>query len=336
MVGFHNYLVTTGAVSGCAFTTSYPFHVFSNVYTANRVMAGIAFSNATISDPVATASRPGVCMTYARTDATTDMGNLNFCMTSDATNRALVLQLRNTGNVNLGTNANMLSRMNINTGTLESKICLFDAGSSTMSGFGCSANMFNFQMPSASYGYYFRYGGTNDTGTLMVQFRTATVNTVANTACLGIGLAGAPSFQLHLNVDSAYKPTTSTWSNTSDRRIKENIEEADLDLCLKNMKTLRLMRFRYKNEILADGVINDRNVLGWIAQDVENVFPRSVTTVNMYGISDLKNLNVDEINRTHYGATQKLIQKVETLESMVETLMNKINDLENEIKILKN
>jgi hypothetical protein len=212
-----------------------------------------------------------------------------------------------------------------------------------MCGIGINTNAFNFQIPSASYGYYWRYGGTNETGTLLFQCRTATINTVANTPCIGVGLVGAPAYQLHLNVDSAGKPSTTTWTVTSDERIKENIEFANIDLCYENMKKLPLKRFRWKDEVYEDGVINDRRVLGWIAQDVEQVFPKSVTKREMHGFEDCRDLNVDEINKSHYGATQKLIQKVETLEqentqlkSLLETVLLKLNTLENELKNIKN
>ena len=197
-----------------------------------------------------------------------------------------------------------------------------------MCGIGINTNTFNFQIPSASYGYFWRYGGTNETGTLMFQCRTATINTVANTPCIGVGLSGAPAYQLHLNVDSAGKPGTGgLWTVSSDERLKENIELADLELCYDNIKNLPLKRFRWKDETYTDEQISDRNVVGWIAQDVEKVFPKSVSQKEMHGLSDCRDVNGDQINMAMFGAMKKMMEKIETME-------NKIMFLENELKNL--
>jgi hypothetical protein len=60
--------------------------------------------------------------------------------------------------------------------------------------------------------------------------------------------------------------------------------------------------------------------LGWIAQEVQPVFPKAVTAANKEGFGDCLSLNVDQLNASLYGAVQKLIQKVEILEAKVKEL----------------
>jgi hypothetical protein len=66
--------------------------------------------------------------------------------------------------------------------------------------------------------------------------------------------------------------------------------------------------------------VPDRSKLGWIAQDIETYFPKAVEHRNLHGIPDCRTLNSDQIISSLYGAVQKLINKVEMLESKVESL----------------
>jgi hypothetical protein len=108
------------------------------------------------------------------------------------------------------------------------------------------------------------------------------------------------------------------WNNFSDENIKENIERADLDICYDNVKSIPLNRFSYKNGIAPPG--SDRMRLGWIAQEVQPVFPKAVTVGNKEGFGECLSLNVDQLNAALYGAVQKLIEKVEILEAKVKEL----------------
>ena len=177
---------------------------------------------------------------------------------------------------------------------------------------------------------------------------------------VGIGTA-SPSYQLQLSTDSAGKPSTNTWTIVSDERIKEEIELADLDLCYEAVKNIPLKRFKWKDEIYTEEQAYDRRKLGWIAQDVEAVFPKAVRQhefkynqvfeevvipavaeeldddgnivtevqperiekgelISEDIIEDCRDLNSDQIYAAMYGAIQKLISKVESLEVKVAAL----------------
>ena len=91
-----------------------------------------------------------------------------------------------------------------------------------------------------------------------------------------VGTVSSPAYQLQLATDSAGKPSTNTWTIVSDERIKEEIELADLDLCYEAVKNIPLKRFKWKDEVYTEEQAYDRRKLGWIAQDVEAVFPKAV------------------------------------------------------------
>ncbi len=125
-----------------------------------------------------------------------------------------------------------------------------------------------------------------------------------------------PSYKLHLGVDSAAKLSTSTWIVASDERIKEDIQNADLDECYNIIKNLKLKKYKWKNDIISE----DRNKLGWIAQEVEEYIPNAVSKSNQYGYEDCRSLNTDQIIANLYGTIQKLIINLENIREKKEIL----------------
>jgi hypothetical protein len=148
---------------------------------------------------------------------------------------------------------------------------------------------------------------------------------------LGIGLSN-PTFMLQLSSNSAGKPGGSTWSDSSDRRIKLNIVDADVSRCYDIVKQLPLKRYGYIPEYVQAYKLRDTHVVGWIAQEVETVFPNAVTVTSQESMLDISNfywLDVDQIYKTMYGALTKVIRDKEALETKitaVETLLTKVID----------
>lgn len=136
---------------------------------------------------------------------------------------------------------------------------------------------------------------------------------------LGIGTS-TPTFFLQLNNDSAAKPTTNTWTISSDERLKENIILADLDRCYNIVKSVPLKRYTWKQDVYTDDQINDRSKLGWIAQDVESYFPKAVEQREMLGLPDCRTLNADQLYAAMYGALQKVMEEVERLKDLVASM----------------
>ena len=139
---------------------------------------------------------------------------------------------------------------------------------------------------------------------------------------VGIGTV-SPTAQLELSLDSAKKPGSSgLWTNSSDIRLKENIEEANYDTCYDIVKNLPLKRYTWKDAVYTTQQVADRTVLGWIAQDVQSVFPKAVTSSSFSGsgdfyLDDCLSLNAGQINAALYGTAKKLIVENESLKLQV-------------------
>jgi hypothetical protein len=110
---------------------------------------------------------------------------------------------------------------------------------------------------------------------------------------------------------------TENWIIQSDRRIKENIVKASYEKCLDNIKKIELYNFNFKENYVNT---NDRNQLGFIAQEVQEVYPKAIIVKPDGRIEDLLTLNTTQIKYTLYGAVKSLIDKVENLEMRVDKL----------------
>jgi hypothetical protein len=138
---------------------------------------------------------------------------------------------------------------------------------------------------------------------------------------VGIGTKN-PEYALHVNgniftTKGAFTTSTQTsWTTLSDKRIKNNITKASYETCLENVKNIELYRFNFKNDVVNT---TDKNQLGFIAQEVQNVYPKAVEANQIYvsentKINDLLSLDTTQIKYNLYGAFKYLLQKVEILE----------------------
>jgi len=157
---------------------------------------------------------------------------------------------------------------------------------------------------------------------------------IANNGFIGIGNYGPgtgqtlPSNLLTLAADDAIKPATNTWKVSSDIRLKENIVEADYDVCYNIIKNLPLKRYKWRDDVYSIDQTKDRSKLGWIAQDVQIVFPKSVgtnkfTKLDETVINDCLTLDADQIYAAMYGAVKKLIFENEDLRNRLSIIENK-------------
>ncbi len=158
--------------------------------------------------------------------------------------------------------------------------------------------------------------GSSSTGktTSVLKVDSGTLQLNGN---LAIGLSST-SYQLQLSTDSAAKPTSSTWTVSSDMRVKQNICNANIQSCYDIVKSLPLKEFEW-NPTLFPEQSNERQ-FGFLAQDVARVLPGSVRTKAGYGFQDFHYLDVDQIHKVMYGAIQTLMQEVDDLKKRLALL----------------
>jgi hypothetical protein len=128
---------------------------------------------------------------------------------------------------------------------------------------------------------------------------------------------------------------TANWNIGSDRRIKENIERASYDKCFENINRLELNRFNYVSGF--NTVNRDKTQLGFIAQEVYEVFPKSISTQGYYSdtinIPDLLSIDISQINYSLYGAVKKLIEINNEKDSRLKALDDELKTIETILNI---
>jgi hypothetical protein len=107
------------------------------------------------------------------------------------------------------------------------------------------------------------------------------------------------------------------YHSVSDRRVKKNIESADLTRCYSTIRDLPLRRFEFTNPI--SQLKQDKKQVGFIADEVQSVFPKAITTrdYNKDGLSTINFVNFEQVHMTHVGATQYIANLLDNQHSTI-------------------
>ena len=160
-------------------------------------------------------------------------------------------------------------------------------------------------------------GGNGGSGIVIIRYRKANTNYKIGNYGGDFKIISSTSsgdndyIRITKDGSSIYNPTGSPlWSTTSDKRIKENIERASYDMCYDNINKLELYRFNYIKEL--NNINKDLRQLGYIAQEVQGIFPKAVSAENFYNdnlsIPDLLTIDITQINYSLYGTVKKLME----------------------------
>lgn len=138
---------------------------------------------------------------------------------------------------------------------------------------------------------------------------------------VGIGTT-SPTFQLQVNTDSAAKPSTNTWTISSDIRVKENIQNYSKGLNV--LLQLNPVTYDYNGKAGFDSRI--KNNIGLIAQDIVDIIPESIssyrTKLNPEDTEDIELYNFNS-----HALTYIIINSIKELTSEIQQLKNQVQDL---------
>lgn len=208
--------------------------------------------------------------------------------------------------------------------------------------------------------------GTYNTGVGYNAGPSSSYTSLSNTTCLGNGATATASNQITLGNSSitSLRCQVTSITSLSDRRIKEDIEEANTQICLDTVLSLPVSRYKYKD---FTGTHLDNHVTGWLADDVENVFPKAVQyadeyfpeldengdpvmetiteripdgfdedgneifkeetreTPKMFLMEKVKNITMSEATPTLWGALQRLYEITQEQEAEIKLLTEKVS-----------
>jgi hypothetical protein len=128
------------------------------------------------------------------------------------------------------------------------------------------------------------------------------------------GAVGTSSGTNAYSVVAAYRIQAPEFNATSDRRIKDEINDFSSDLCLGLVNKLNVKHFRMRTD--------KRYKVGFIAQEVDEMFPNCVSKMpqdikSIGFIEDFHTLDHNQIIGLLVGAVQKLSAEVDELKKKI-------------------
>lgn len=139
---------------------------------------------------------------------------------------------------------------------------------------------------------------------------------------VGIGTS-TPAGQLELSQDQAFKPATSTWTISSDERLKNIV--SNYAKGLEEILALKPIIYQYKNtntRVFDNAVLSQSNV-GFSAQEVQKIFPEAVSK----GEDGYLSLNLHPVFVAYVNAIQEQQKEIDMLQEQVKLLTEAVQQL---------
>jgi len=235
-----------------------------------------------------------------------NMSNGSFFIRTNNTDKMIITS---TGHVGIGTTSPQAKLHVSNSG--ESNLDIEDTGGQRYRLFSRNSDKVFGMYDASNPKTWFRYTGNANTNSTKLALLEGGGN-------VGIGMTN-PSYRLQLSVNSAAKPSSSTWTVVSDERVKENIKpyEKGLNEILQvNTKT-----FDYNGKA---GFDKTKNNVGIIAQDMIKIFPETIKTYNAK-LNETDEEETELYNFDGHALTFALINAIQELKAEIDELKKQIN-----------
>jgi hypothetical protein len=198
-------------------------------------------------------------------------------------------------------------------------------------------NGYDTRMFANSTGMYIYFGtvNTGDNTFLEISASYGATNIDSNSSRPIYFRVNGFTWQFLNNGNSRNAYNTTLWTVICDHRIKENIKKANLNICYNNVKNINLYRFNYINGF-NKGTQHDKTQLGFIAQQVQQHYPKSVLRnksriEDKREIPDLASVSADQINFTLFGAVKQLMKVVEKQSKRIKKLEEQLGIIDDDI-----
>ena len=287
-------------------------------------------ASTSITGTLATAAQPNI------TSVGTLTGFTSTGIDDNATSTAMTLD--SSGRVGIGTSSIITdTRFALHEGDVDlefsldnavadtARIFAFDRGTSTHKNLQFRANQTEF------------YSGSSEamridsSGVLLLKKTSASVNVAGGyidggEAIMTIADAGntylvrstnSSSYTFYVTGAGTVNAVTTSISSLSDERLKENIK--DIDTGLSEVMALKPRKFDWKE---GEGS-NEKNVTGFVAQEVETVLPDLIGDFEHDDLNDAKSVKMGDMIPTLVKAIQEQQELITTLQAEVALLKEK-------------
>ena len=138
---------------------------------------------------------------------------------------------------------------------------------------------------------------------------------------VGIGSTELNSYKFYVNGPAG---GTGTWNQLSDTRLKKDV--VNINNGLEKVMQLRPVTFNWKQEDYPDMNLDDRNHVGFIAQEVEEVVPQVVSTAG--DEMQTKSIAYSDLVPVLTKAIQEQQAEIEALKAQNAMLAGKVTELD--------
>ena len=180
-------------------------------------------------------------------------------------------------------------------------------------GIGGDCDMW-FKVIGPGSGGKFRWLTENSSGVPTERMR------IDNGGHVGIGTT-APGYTLHVNGSVA---GTSAYNNLSDARLKKDVQPIGDALSI--VGALRGVTFNWDQAVDPTMKLDDRNHVGFLAQEVEKVLPQAVSTAN--DVRQTKSVAYSEVIPVLNEAIKQQQTQIESLKAENDTLKARLDAIE--------
>ena len=165
--------------------------------------------------------------------------------------------------------------------------------------------------------YLFTNNIRHDTGTQLNLWSTNSIRLLSNANNI---LEVKPTqIDFNANVVSAYSITADDLIETSDKRLKDNIENVDED-CSEIVKKVEVKTYNMKNDD------KKKSHIGFVAQDVKEILPKKFEAV-VNDDGERMGINYGKMSAILWKCCQEQQSKIEHLEASMYEMMEDIKEL---------
>jgi hypothetical protein len=295
----------------------------SNAFTGNPNLGGFIPTNL----GAGTAAAPALC---AGNDVNTGIYSPNADNIGIATNGVERVRLDSAGLLGIGTTSPQ-TKLHVTGTTSSATSGATNKGTVQIDESGISALTQNggleFKGSTTGSGYGSRIIGFDDASLVIARRQSsATWTESMRIDPIGrVGIGTSPSYQLHVSTDSAAKPTTNTWTISSDARIKTNIQPYTKGLA--EICQVAPVTYDYNGK---GGIAAGPGGVSILAQELQTIFPECVGSYRGKleeadeEETDILNYNGHAITFALINAIKQLNTKVESLEAQIEMLQTQV------------
>lgn len=155
-------------------------------------------------------------------------------------------------------------------------------------------------------------------------------NTGINYGLYGSASGGATNYAIYAAGDMNY---TGTLTNVSDRKFKNNIQTVDSNTALNSLLQLKPSSYSFKPEFIKSMNMSDKAQIGFIAQELQQVFP-DLVSINKHPGQTKNEPSIEYLGVNYIGLIPILTASIKEQQNIIDQQQQTINAQQQQLQDL--